>query len=164
MSTLLTISYGDTETGPELLEAALSVLAEAGGMFEIETIQLGEELVKLGYDQGFSEDELRKIHCSHILFIAPTKENITKNLCEALQIPDVRETYGTAQAYLNDEYAIFEPSDLTPSAMLDTAIMLLKHTQQIETAERIKKALKSVDPELPTEKFIQAVIAKLWTN
>lgn len=145
MSNLLTISYGDTETGPDMLEATLAILAKAGTVFEIETIQLGYELTRLGYDQGFSEDELRKIRCSRTLLKAPTKEDVTTNLRKALQINEARETYGenyAAQSFSNEEgYAIFEPSQPTAYSMLNAAIMALKHLEQTEIAERLEKIL-----------------------
>ena len=50
----VTIAYGDG-IGPEIMEAALSVLDAAGAALKPETIEIGEKIYKSGVDCGIEE-------------------------------------------------------------------------------------------------------------
>lgn len=121
MSALLTISYGDTLDGPAMLETALGLLAEAGAALEIETVQLGAPMVKLGFEKGYDDEALTKIRRAGVLLKAPTNEDVTKNLREEL----------------GDEIVIFEPDSLTLKAMVDATLAMLRHLEQNDVVERI---------------------------
>ena len=123
MSNLITISYGDTAKGPKLLEAALAVLADAGAALEIETVQLGKEMVKLGYAQGFNENVLRTIGRSRVLLTAPISNGVISKL----------------QSVLSDDCKIFIPAKATKKAMLKAAIEMLRYHGQNEVADKIAK-------------------------
>jgi isocitrate/isopropylmalate dehydrogenase len=121
MSNQITISYGDTKDGSSALEAALKVIADAGAMLEIETVQLGAEMEKLGFEKGFDDEAVNKIRRAGALLKAPTKKNISADL----------------HAALGDEVMIFEAASATSAAMLEAAVMMLCHLGQDDVAERI---------------------------
>lgn len=121
MSNLLTISYGDTQAGAQALEAALQAMADVGAVFEIETVQLGAEMEKLGYEKGFDQEAVNKIKRAGILLKAPTEKNIT---------PDLKQALG-------EDCSIFEPKDTTYKSAFDAVVDILRHTDQIELANQI---------------------------
>ena len=122
MSNLLTLSYGDTPDGPAALEAVLQFMADAGAVFEIEVVQLGTELVKLGFDKGFDQEALTKIRRARVLLKAPTMEDVTTPLREVL----------------GDEVMIFEAAAPTIPATLEAAVNMLRYLGQDQIAEFIK--------------------------
>lgn len=163
MSNQVTISYGDTEESAELMESAMSIIAEAGAVLEIDTTQLGAEPRKLGYDSGFHDDTTKKFICSRVLLKTP--DDVTPNLLTAFEISDARETYGDehpAQVFANDGFAIFEPSEATAPAMLNAAIMVLKHLGQTDVAERIISAMKQVKDSSKPAQYSEEIIKKLY--
>jgi len=97
------------------------VLADAGAALEIETVQLGKEMVKLGYAQGFDEDVLSKIRRSRVLLTAPTKQDVT----------------GSLRAALGDDCKIFAATKSSRAAMLDAAVEMLRYLGQDEIADKI---------------------------
>ncbi len=112
MSNLLTISYGDTQEGADALEAVLKIMADAGVILEIEAVQLGAEMVKLGFEKGFDEEGLHKIRRAGVLLTAPTQKNVVDNL----------------RAALGDEVKIFATEE---------AMEMLRYLEQGEVAARI---------------------------
>lgn len=148
MSNQITISYGDTDESAELIDSILPILVEGGAVLDIETVQLGYEQVRLGFEKGFDREVLEKIRISRVL-LKPIHFT-TKALCEALEIPHVRETYGepyTAQGYVSEEYAIFEPAEPNPQSMLNAALMALFYLGQEEAAKNIARAFKNAETE-----------------
>ncbi|PIR31656.1 MAG: isocitrate dehydrogenase [Alphaproteobacteria bacterium CG11_big_fil_rev_8_21_14_0_20_44_7] len=70
MSTPITVAYGDG-IGPEIMEATLKILMEGGAKLDIETIQIGEELYKMGFSSGFDKDAWNSINRTKVLLKAP---------------------------------------------------------------------------------------------
>ncbi|MCC2647188.1 MAG: isocitrate dehydrogenase, partial [Rickettsiaceae bacterium] len=66
----ITVAYGDG-IGPEIMEATLYILKEAGAKVRIETIEVGEKLYKKNYSSGIAEDTWESIARTGILFKAP---------------------------------------------------------------------------------------------
>lgn len=54
-NTAIAVAYGDG-IGPEIMEATLSVLREAGAAMEIHPIEIGESIYKKGYSSGIRPD------------------------------------------------------------------------------------------------------------
>ncbi len=70
MTTPITVAYGDG-IGPEIMEATLRVLMEAGAKLDVETIQIGEQMYKLGFSSGFDKDAWASINRTNVLLKAP---------------------------------------------------------------------------------------------
>ena len=70
MTTPITVAYGDG-IGPEIMEATLNILARAGAALDIETIQIGEQMYKLGHTSGFDKDAWASINRTNVLLKAP---------------------------------------------------------------------------------------------
>ena len=162
MSNLLTIAYG---TKPEYMEAALRIMMEAGAVLEIEAVQLGAEMKKLGFPLGFDQDVLKKIRCSRVLWMGVNLEVDVKDLCEVFEIGDAAQSFGdgenAALQYSNANYAIFIPAVETVVSSLNSAIILLKYLQQFEVADRIEKAMLGV-AATPPEEFADNIINRLY--
>lgn len=70
MTTPITVAYGDG-IGPEIMEATLNILARAGAALDIETIQIGEQMYKIGHTSGFDKDAWASINRTNVLLKAP---------------------------------------------------------------------------------------------
>lgn len=66
----ITVAYGDG-IGPEIMEATLFILKEAGARIDIETIELGEKLYLKGQSSGISKDAWEVVKRNKILLKAP---------------------------------------------------------------------------------------------
>jgi isocitrate dehydrogenase len=64
------VAYGDG-IGPEIMEATLNILKEAGARINIETIEIGEKLYAKGQLSGISPDAWDKIYKHKVLLKAP---------------------------------------------------------------------------------------------
>ena len=124
MSNLLTISYGDTSDGPDMLEDVLRIMTEAGAVLEIESVQLGYEMERLEFVDGFDNEGLNKIRRAGVLLKAPT----------------VKDLSGALKAGLGKTAVVFEGAEPTTKALLQAAIEMLRHLGQAEIAERIAYA------------------------
>ena len=124
MNNLLTISYGDTTDGAVALEAVLKIMADSGVILEIETVQLGAEMAKLGFAHGFDEEGLNKIRRARVLLKAPTVEDVATPL----------------RAALVDDCVIFEAVAPTKEATLEAALEMLRHLGQDKIAELLSSS------------------------
>ena len=70
MSTPITVAYGDG-IGPEIMEATLRVLKEAGARLEIETIEVGERIYKQGASSGILPSAWESLRRTQVLLKAP---------------------------------------------------------------------------------------------
>lgn len=70
MATPITVAYGDG-IGPEIMEATLLILKEAGAQLDIETIQIGEQMYKTGHSSGFDDNAWESINRTNVLLKAP---------------------------------------------------------------------------------------------
>lgn len=68
--TNITLAYGD-ETGPEMMEAALLVLREAGAQLEIETIEIGSRVYGMGGLDGIRPSSWHAIERCRAMLAAP---------------------------------------------------------------------------------------------
>ena len=68
--TRITVAYGDG-IGPEIMEATLLVLKEAGANIDIETIEVGESVYNKGFATGISQKSLETIQRNKIFLKAP---------------------------------------------------------------------------------------------
>jgi isocitrate dehydrogenase len=66
----ISVAYGDG-IGPEIMEAALNILQEAGAELEIETIELGEKVHARGVAAGIEPAAWESLHRTKVLFKAP---------------------------------------------------------------------------------------------
>ncbi len=55
LATPITIAYGDG-IGPEIMDATLNILAEAGAQFSPQTIEVGEKVYHRGFVSGIGPD------------------------------------------------------------------------------------------------------------
>ena len=68
--TKITVAYGDG-IGPEIMDAVLFILKEAGAKLQIITIEVGEKIYKQGYTSGLSDSTIKTILENKILLKAP---------------------------------------------------------------------------------------------
>jgi isocitrate dehydrogenase len=66
----IVVAYGDG-IGPEIMEATLSILKEAGARINIETIEIGEKMYLKGFTSGISPEAWDKVFKHKILLKAP---------------------------------------------------------------------------------------------
>lgn len=66
----ITVAYGDG-IGPEIMEATLFILKEAGARINIEVIDIGETLYLNGYSSGISEEAWEVVKKNRILLKSP---------------------------------------------------------------------------------------------
>lgn len=165
-STLITVAYGDG-VGPEIMEAALHVLREAGAQMEIDSIQIGERIYNMEAPWGILPSGINKLARSRILLkgptVIPTAENyktVTAAICDHFTIaehtPESVNDFPPIQAiaYVGEQCALFEPvqehfpeiagkNKANPASALLAATLLLRHIGQPETADIIHTALLS---------------------
>lgn len=68
--TSITVAYGDG-IGPEIMEAVLTILREAGAELNIETIQVGEQVYKQGNTTGIPATAWESLRRTQVLLKAP---------------------------------------------------------------------------------------------
>jgi isocitrate dehydrogenase len=68
--TPVTVAHGDG-IGPEIMEAVLHILKEAGAKIRIEAIEVGEKLYKKNYTSGIAEDTWESLARTRLLLKAP---------------------------------------------------------------------------------------------
>lgn len=66
----IVVAYGDG-IGPEIMEATLAILKEAGARINIETIEIGEKVYGRGLSSGISNDAWEKVFKHKVLLKAP---------------------------------------------------------------------------------------------
>lgn len=69
-ATPITVAYGDG-IGPEIMEATLRILQEAGAQLNIETIEVGEQVYKTGNTTGIPEDAWESLRRTKVFLKAP---------------------------------------------------------------------------------------------
>ncbi|QDV38157.1 NADP-dependent isocitrate dehydrogenase [Tautonia plasticadhaerens] len=69
-ATPITVAHGDG-IGPEIMEATLAILQEAGARLEIETIQIGEAVYKSGHTSGITPDAWDSLRRTKVFLKAP---------------------------------------------------------------------------------------------
>ncbi len=69
-ATPITVAYGDG-IGPEIMEATLHILQEAGAKLSIETIEVGEQIYKMGNTTGISDDSWESLRRTKVFLKAP---------------------------------------------------------------------------------------------
>lgn len=129
--TTITVAYGDG-IGPEIMEATLSILKEAGAMLNIETVELGERIYNMGGISGILPSAWEGLRRNKVLLKAPTIipeiEHYTfKDVNTALFEKFAREDEETSQteiifeipesagaftgrALITPDFALFEPT------------------------------------------------------
>lgn len=70
MTTPITVAYGDG-IGPEIMEATLYVLREAGADINIETIEVGERVYNMGASSGILPSAWESLRRNKVLLKAP---------------------------------------------------------------------------------------------
>ena len=70
MTTPITVAYGDG-IGPEIMEASLHILKEAGADIAIETIEVGERVYNMGATSGILPSAWESLRRTKILLKAP---------------------------------------------------------------------------------------------
>src|SRR5580704_12949389 len=66
----ITVAHGDG-IGPEIMEASLSILKEAGAAIEIETIEIGEKVYLRGNSAGIDPSAWESLRRTKVFFKAP---------------------------------------------------------------------------------------------
>ena len=69
-STPITVAYGDG-IGPEIMEAVLKIISDAGAKLEIETIEVGEKIYEQGHNSGISNKAWESIYRNKTFLKAP---------------------------------------------------------------------------------------------
>jgi isocitrate dehydrogenase len=68
--TPITVAHGDG-IGPEIMEATLLILKEAGAELEIETVKIGEEIYKSGHPTGIEDSTWESLLRTKVFLKAP---------------------------------------------------------------------------------------------
>ncbi|MFO0388938.1 MAG: hypothetical protein ACK502_04360 [Alphaproteobacteria bacterium] len=151
MSTI-TIAYGDG-FGPAVMEAALTVLREAGANITIETIEIGSRIYSMGSKTGILPSAWKALEKNRVLLKAPVI--VPEGCRETGEV--IREYFGLEKAtdniWKNESFALFEPiyaaecweqkpATLDPSPMIHAAVALLEHIGQPRIADKITAALQ----------------------
>lgn len=165
----ITVAYGDG-VGPEIMEAALIILREAGARISIETIEVGERIYNMGAKYGILPSAWETLSRNKILLKAPViippdkgYEELNKAIyekyglsSESLILTGALEDM-PASAFMEgsmnsvEDFALFEAAHdaaadiarkniANPSGMIRASIMLLEHTGQAETALLIQNS------------------------
>ncbi len=66
----ITVAYGDG-IGPEIMEASLSILKDAGARIDLETIEIGEKVYLSGNTAGISESSWESLRRTRVFLKAP---------------------------------------------------------------------------------------------
>src|SRR5919107_3370264 len=69
-NTPITVAHGDG-IGPEIMEATLYILKEAGARLDIETIEIGERVYLAGNPAGISPDAFESLRRTKVFLKAP---------------------------------------------------------------------------------------------
>ncbi len=69
-NTCVTIAYGDG-IGPEIMESTIKILQNAGANLQFNTIEVGEEIYKKGFNCGITPLAWKELESSKILLKAP---------------------------------------------------------------------------------------------
>lgn len=69
-ATPITVAYGNG-IGPEIMEATLLILKEAGAKLDIETIEIGEEVYKRGISAGIEDSSWESLKRTKVFLKAP---------------------------------------------------------------------------------------------
>ena len=70
MSNKITVAYGDG-IGPEIMQACLKIMQEAGANLEIDEVEIGEKLYLSGHSAGIRAEDWKKIVDNKIFYKAP---------------------------------------------------------------------------------------------
>src|ERR1700730_14486627 len=68
--TPITVAHGDG-IGPEIMEASLHILKEAGARLDIETIEIGEKVYLRGESSGIEKSSIDSLRRTKVFFKAP---------------------------------------------------------------------------------------------
>ncbi len=165
MTTYITVAFGDG-IGPEITEAALHVMREAGAALEIEAIEVGQRIYNMGGVAGILPSGVHRLQKHPILFKAPTAvpgnaefTPVTESICRFFGLTEENRAVHandfipeiSVVSHIGENLAIFEPGQdvaskiagknkSNPSGMLLAGVMMLSHIGQRETAGRIEYA------------------------
>lgn len=70
MSTPITVAYGDG-IGPEIMEATLRIIKEAGAKLEVETIEVGERVYNMGASSGILPSAWESLRRTRVMLKSP---------------------------------------------------------------------------------------------
>src|SRR5437899_8818177 len=69
-TTPITVAYGDG-IGPEIMEATISIIKEAGARIDVETIEIGEKVYLRGINAGIEPSAWESLRRTKVFFKAP---------------------------------------------------------------------------------------------
>ncbi|HEX3643805.1 MAG TPA: NADP-dependent isocitrate dehydrogenase, partial [Ktedonobacteraceae bacterium] len=69
-NTPITVAYGDG-IGPEIMEATISIIKEAGARIDVETIEVGEKVYLRGINAGIEPSAWESLHRTKVFLKAP---------------------------------------------------------------------------------------------
>lgn len=189
MTTVITVAFGDG-VGPEIMEAALHVMREAGAQLEIETIEIGSRIYNMEGASGLLPSAWNSLLRTKTLLKGPIIvpedkkfQSVTDAVCGIFEMEDANRSVHrhegnpdiAAATHITPEFALFEvlqepmpqlagKNKADPSGAILAGVLLLEHIGQTETAERIRQAWQqalSEDLRLGTQEFAAAVVERL---
>lgn len=167
-ATPITIAYGDG-IGPEVMEATLHVLQEAGANIVVESIEVGERIYRQGARDGVLPSAQPLLRRTGLLLLGPIVIPEHEK-CEPLHLAlanefELRFSLPFDVTLLTNQplpdtfgyqtqghgFSLFsstqkaEPkqagkNSANPSAMLQAALMLLEHIEQHDIAQKVRAA------------------------
>jgi isocitrate/isopropylmalate dehydrogenase len=185
---LISIAYGDG-IGHEIMDAALMVMREAGANLEVEAIQIGKSVYKMGSQDGVLPSAWESLERTRVLLKGPVirpedKKNVTETICDRFGVEiGLRVTEQcymqpeiSAIGYASKEFGLFEPlqddvpklawkNRAHPGAMILASAMMLEHIGQKDAADAIRHALQATlstpIKKLRTNLFAELVVEQL---
>lgn len=172
MSAAITVAYGDGAS-PEIIEASLLVLREAGASLTLETIEIGKRIYAMDYPQGILPSAFDKLNRTKILIKGHVEKPEEPAYREVGDV--VREHYHlsnehkatlslnddvAAITHINEHFALFEAAQPHIAAMLLSCVMALEHMGQEAVAIKIRHALEHILSEgLPATSLWQRLFS-----
>jgi isocitrate/isopropylmalate dehydrogenase len=92
----ITVAHGDG-IGPEIMEASLHIIQEAGARIDLETIEIGEKVYLRGNSSGIEPSSWESLRRTQVFYKAPITTPHTKEFAQAV-VARLGKTPHTLQA------------------------------------------------------------------
>lgn len=189
--TPITVAYGDG-SGPELLEACLNILQEAGAPITVESISAGERIYRQGARDGMLPGDLPQLKRTGLLLLGPIimpdhkkcqplMDSLTEqmNLTQSMPYPQLYPRlldiahygYHTGGEQLNiftSTMSADAPKKLKAAEkimpMLEACLLLLHFINAQNTIEKINRSWQTLDEEQKKTKHLDELVEALISH
>lgn len=180
MSTAITVAFGDG-IGPEIVEATLHVLREAGADLIIETIEIGQRVYDMEGKNGILPSSWESLLRTQLLLKAPTVPPPSAEYMDVTTAIRNKMTDTSLMLFTpphGHEPELAGKNKANPTPMLQEAIRLLRHVGQDVSAALIEQALqqtlddgihtpdcynrKTSNKKVGTQEFAEAIVERIY--